>query len=129
MDDARVVRHSTQATVIEITVPQNPWCPDRFTALCHTNVYLPKGLLYTLMAVHSTTLKSTFIASKSCSLLLLYVTHCAVSKVALLFHKTNRLFSLNQKRPHTFIMHTCSLLRVLYTKFTKRTHSRGGPNI
>jgi len=103
-----MVRHMTQTTVTEITFPENLWRPDRFTALFHMNVYLPKGRLYSLMAVYSTTLKSTFIASKSCKLLLLYLTHCSVSKVDTTFYTPNRLFSLMQKIPYTFIKYICS---------------------
>ena len=69
--EVRMVRHTTQTTVTEIIFPENLLRPDRFTALFHMNVYLPKGRLYSLMAVYSTTLKSTFIASKFCKLLLL----------------------------------------------------------
>ena len=90
-------------------------------------LYLPKGRLYSLMAVNSATLKSTFIASKSCQLLLLYVTHCSVSKVGSIFHIPNRLSSLTQKLPHTFIKYICSWQYFICTKFTRCKHKTDVP--
>ena len=94
----------------------------------YNNVYLPKGRLYSLMAVHSTTLKSAFIASKSCNLLVLYVTHCSVSTVGQILHTTNRPFSLMQNLPHTYIKYICSWLYFFCIKFTRRKHKTDVPN-
>jgi hypothetical protein len=128
MGDVRMVRHTTQTTVTEIMFPEkNLWRPGRFIALFHVNLYLPKGRLHSLMAVHSTTLKSTFIASKSCKLLLLYVTHCSVSKVGPFFHTTNHLFSLKQQLSHTFINYICSWQYFICTKFTRQIHKTDVP--
>lgn len=118
-DDVRMVRHSTQVTLAEVTASHG-----RFTALVNTTFRLPKGCLYTLTVAHRTTLKSTLIASRFCKLILLYATHCTISTARPLFHTTDPPFTLQHKFPHWCYLHLFSTLRPFHDVYEMTKQKR-----